>query len=96
MTTQTTKEPRFELGDIFISAMARNAIGYIDLIKALRDHSRGNWGYCCNEEIEENDQAVLRGEEIFSRYHPQGYEKNFYIITDETRTKTQVLMSDEY
>jgi hypothetical protein len=96
MTTNILHEPLFELGEIFVSEAARKSIGYLDLLRALLDHSKGNWGYCSSEEIGENDQAVMLGEEVFSRYCPQGVEKNFYIITNEARTKTQVLMSDEY
>jgi hypothetical protein len=96
MTTNTVNEPLFELGEISISEASRKSIGYLNLLKALRDHSLGFWGQCSGQEIAENYQAVQDGGEIFTRFELEGTETTFYIITDGTRTRTQVVTSDEY
>lgn len=92
----------FELGQLVISAGAREAIdalnadGFADMVIALLGrHAKGDWGEISDSDKEANDESVKNGGMmILSAYIIQGTK--FWIITEHDRSATTVLLPDEY
>ncbi len=66
----------------------------IDLIDMVRRHHTGDWGDVCQEDRDANTMALVTGGRILSLYVFRGIR--FYVITDDPRDFTTVLLSDEY
>jgi hypothetical protein len=74
-------------------------IGYAAFNELLGRHLTGKWGDVCDENRQANDQAVMDGERIVSRYG-DGADR-LWFITDAVngngnRERTTVLTPDEF
>ncbi len=67
------------------------------VLECLYRHSRGDWGDCCEEDSQANDDALDAGDpgRIFSVYVKEEYGK-IWIITEWDRTITTILRPEEY
>ena len=91
-----SRKPLFDLGTVVITANAKEVLDPIEYFSALRRHASGDWGVMCIEDKEQNDEAVVTGEErIFSAYLTKDGRK-FWIITEWDRSITTVLMPEDY
>lgn len=63
-------------------------------------HLRGDWGDCCEQDMDSNEMALQGGGRLFSVYHiPAGIfalESKIWIITEADRSYTTVLFPSEY
>ena len=89
-----TRPARFRLGQVVITANASLQLSTEEVYAALRRHASGDWGYLCPEDTLANDAASLQGGRLFSAYG-QGQQR-LWIITEEDRLVTTVLLPDDY
>jgi hypothetical protein len=66
-----------------------------DIRSALRRHATGDWGELDAEDQLANENALLRGDRLFSVYHSATRVK-FYVITEWDRSVTTVLLPEDY
>jgi hypothetical protein len=69
-------------------------------IQFLARHMRGDWGDLCDNDKAANDAALIpnedgEGDRILSAYHLRDQTK-IYVITEWDRSRTTVLLPDEY
>lgn len=62
---------------------------------ALLDrHVAGDWGDLCEQDRQANEDAVVHGDRLLSKYTAQG--RSVYVITEADRAYTTILLADEY
>lgn len=88
-------DPRFPLGQVVSTPGALDSINSIEMMMALDRHHRGDWGDCCHEDWESNEEALVEGFRLFSVYHSDAGQK-FWIITEADRSVTTILLPSEY
>jgi hypothetical protein len=91
--------PRFELGSVYatpgaLAAFADNpdADNPCDF---LRRHHCGDWGTVDAEDQQENEAALIYGLRLLSSYVLSDGTK-IWIITEADRSRTTILLPDEY
>jgi len=101
-TTNTAYKP-FELGQIFITPGAKEALTPQRFAECVMRHLRGDWGLVCSADAAENNLATHQGFRIFSAYPidpgkpAKGHGANcFWIITEADRSCTTALLPEEY
>ena len=87
--------PRLELGRTLITPGALNSVPPEEVIVALTRHAQGDWGDLTEEDLRENDCALVHGARILSAYHASNMVK-FWIITEWDRSATTILLPEEY
>lgn len=88
-------DPKFPLGQIVSTPGALDSIDSVEMMTALARHHRGDWGDCCPEDWESNEEALRDGFRLFSVYRSGRHEK-FWIITEADRSVTTILLPEEY
>jgi len=58
-------------------------------------HLKGDWGECCEEDRQANEDALQNGERLFSVYRTAKGAK-IWVITEADRSSTCVLLPGEY
>lgn len=86
---------RFELGFIYVTKGAFRQLNPEEVHEALRRHARCDWGECCKEDAQANDDALKTGGRFVSAYRDSKGVK-FWIITEADRMATTILIPDEY
>ena len=102
-TIRVPCRPSFDLGLIVATPGALAATTLEQRRYYLTRHSIGDWGYVCREDSDANDEAVKNGGRILSA-HPidvakpcEGFGANtLWIITEDDRSVTTLLLPDEY
>ena len=61
----------------------------------LRRHARGDWGELCRADWEANEQALFSNGRLLSVFYDRTGQK-FYIITENDRSITTVLLPEDY
>lgn len=85
---------RFPLGQVVTTANASLRLSTEEVLTALARHASGDWGDLCPEDALANNDALDQGGRLFSAYG-QG-ETRFWIITEEDRSVTTVLLPEDY
>lgn len=91
------RSPLFPLGQIVatpgaLEALTQSSQSPLDFISR---HQDGDWGECDSDDRLANDEAVDRGDRVFSVYRTAKGEK-LWVITEADRTSTCILLPDEY
>lgn len=89
-----TRDVRFPLGQLAITANASMRLSTEEVLTALRRHASCDWGYLCPEDTLANDTALHQGGRLFSAYG-QG-EGRFWVITEADGSVTTVLLPEDY
>ena len=84
----------FPMGQIVATANAKRLLPEADVETALARHSVGDWGDVCPDDAKLNDESLTRGAMILSVY--RSGEQKFWIITEDDRSVTTVLMPEDY
>ena len=85
----------FELGNIYATPGAMEAIPNFEFVTALTRHHNGDWGEVCKEDWESNNEALELGFRLLSSYSTlEGVR--FWIITEADRSATTILLPEEY
>jgi hypothetical protein len=87
--------PRFSLGKVIATPGALARIPPQEMISALRRHERGDWGLLESEDRAQNELALQRGSTLVSIFCAENGTR-FYIITEWDRSRTTVLLPEEY
>lgn len=93
MSVQTKK--RFQTGRLMAGREALHSIGMDEILAAFYRHAQGDWGEVSQTGQRNNDYAVQHGLRIVSAYRSKQGRK-FWIITEEDRSATNVLLPEEY
>ena len=88
-------QPKFPFGQIVSTPNALNQIPSDEILVALAQHVRGDWGTLDAEDRKANDQALAHGGRLLSAYHSTANIK-FWIITEADRSVTTVLLPEDY
>jgi hypothetical protein len=88
-------EVEVPLGRLVATPNAVESLPPEDIQAALRRHVTGDWGDLCTEDKLANENALLRGDRLFSAYHSETGVK-FYVITEWDRSITTVLLPEDY
>jgi hypothetical protein len=100
-----TKKAKFYEGKVAVTQGIGNARLDNDpffrfIKKCLNRHISGDWGNCCKEDRETNDDALKNDARLFSVYKiPKtlGVRKEkIWIITEADRSSTTILFPSEY
>lgn len=86
---------KFPLGRTVATPGALAAIPNDELQAALRRHHTGDWGDLDEHDRQENERSLREGFRLFSVYRTKDGVK-FYIVTEQDRSATTVLLPDEY
>lgn len=90
-------EPRFELGAVFITPGALEALKDAGQSpwEFLRRHQAGDWGDLPEEDKEENELSLREGFRLLSAYRTRKGVK-LWVITEADRSATTLLLPEEY
>ena len=93
----TIMKPRFRLGRVVGTSAAVQAIAEAGQTPGffLRKHVAGDWGDCCEEDRQVNNDALKHGDRILSVYTTLKSVR-IWIITERDRSATTILLPDEY
>ena len=87
-------EPRFPLGEVFMTAVAAEGADPDEITKILHRHHCGDWGDLGEGDKQANEEALQSDERILSRYDLEA--GSFYIVTEADRSMTTVMGVEEY
>lgn len=87
---------RFALGQLVSTPGALAATEPAELATMLRRHVTGDWGELCDEDKEQNDQAITHGNRIMSAYTAASSQQKIWVITERDRSVTTFLLPSEY
>ena len=92
-----TAKPKFKLGKLVATPGALEALADAQQSPTdfLRRHIRADWGDCCDEDRQANDDALRDGERLFSVYYTSKGTK-IWVITEADRSSTCILLPEEY
>lgn len=91
------RRPLFPLGRVFFTPGALSACeeAQANPFHYLTRHITGDWGDLGDEDKAANDNALLTGDRVFSRYN-LSTEERLWIITEADRASTTLLLPLEY
>jgi hypothetical protein len=89
-----TSEPKFPLGRVVITANASQHLTMVAVNDALRRHEAGDWGDIPPEDACENEVSLKKGFRLHSAYGTR--ERRFWVITEDDRSVTTILMPEDY
>lgn len=78
-----------------ITANALNTLAQEDVYHSLERHFSGKWGLVGREDWQANEDALIHGLRILSKYIDRR-GNYFYIITEADRSMTTVLLVSDY
>lgn len=92
-----TATPKFSLGQLLATPGALAALSEAKQgpIEFIRRHIRGDWGDCCEEDRQANEEALHNGDRLLSVYQTAKGIK-LWVITEADRSSTCVLLPEEY
>ena len=86
----------FKLGVVVATPGAREAFFGPYLASCVTRHAWGDWGDLAEEKRRLNDLALEEGGSLVSFYCDSEGERGLYIITTAERSKTTILLPEEY
>jgi len=89
--------PEFDLGKLVATPGALEALlnAGQSPMDFLGRHVRADWGECCEEDRQANEDALRSGEWLLSVYRTAKGTK-IWIITEADRSSTCILLPQEY
>jgi hypothetical protein len=88
-------ERSFPLGQVVITAQAKDVLHPEDVPICLARHARCDWGDVDEHDRRENDLALNQQLRLLSVYHDRTSRK-FWIITEADRSATTILLPEDY
>jgi hypothetical protein len=86
---------KFELGMVVMTPGARDSFSEDFRTKCLEWHASGDWGDMDPEDVETNEEALRSGGRLMSAYKDAS-GATLWIVSEEDRTITTMLLSEEY
>ncbi len=90
-------KPKFPIGKLVSTPGALAALTEAGQspMQFVSRHIVGDWGDCCPEDLEANEDALRNGDRLFSVYRTAKGVK-LWIITEADRSSTCLLLPEEY
>lgn len=90
-------KPKFAIGQLVATPGALDALKDAGQtpIQFVARHLQGDWGDCCEDDRQANEDALLSGARLLSAYRTAKGVK-LWIITEADRSSTCVLLPEEY
>jgi hypothetical protein len=85
----------FQLGQVVATPGIIGAVPEDELVQFLERYQKGDWGKIDKEDWEMNNEAITTGGRILAVYQSQN-GTTFWIITEQDRSATTLLLPDEY
>jgi len=92
---QVESHPKFPAGRVVVTGNATESLSVEDIAIGLARHLRGDWGELEAPNRQANEGALLRGGRLLSAYCSRKGLR-FWIITEPDRSKTTVLLPEDY
>lgn len=89
-------ESKFPLGQLTVTAGAREALSHDDIQTAVNSHASGDWGDLDEHDEKANERALAEGGRLVSVYESETGSGRFYVITEADRSYTTILLPSEY
>ncbi len=86
---------KFALGRVVITAHADSVLNPQEVQSALVRHAIGDWGDVSREDRLANERGLKEQDRLFSVYHAANTRK-FWIITEWDRSRTTILLPEDY
>ena len=89
--------PKFKIGKLVATPGAPDALTESGQspMQFISRHLQGDWGDCCQEDLQANEDALLNGDRLFSVYKTAKSVK-LWVITEADRSSTCILLPEEY
>ncbi len=87
---------KFPLGQCVLTPGAQEALASAAASPwaYLNRHQNGDWGNVCEDDVAENEHALLYGNRLLSAY--QLGDCRIWVITEADRSSTTILLPEEY
>jgi len=85
----------FPLGQVVITANARDKVHPADVMIGLRRHAAGDWGDLDEHDRQENEVSLAQGFRLLSAYKDRSGTK-FWVVTEADRSATTILLPEDY
>lgn len=89
------RKTTFPLGGVYATPGVISEVSSGERLAALARHCQCDWGDCCPDDWQANDEALNEKLRLFSVYKDSKGVK-FWIITEADRSATTILLPDEY
>ncbi|MEN9576480.1 MAG: hypothetical protein RL514_4335 [Verrucomicrobiota bacterium] len=86
---------KFPLGRLVATPNALEHIPHPEILAALQRHLTGDWGDVDEHDREENELSLKEGFRLLSVYRSAKGVK-FWIVTEADRSRTTVLLPEDY
>lgn len=87
--------PKFPLGETIQTSGALGTLDPTSILLALGRHAAGDWGNLDDHDRAVNEIGLKSGGRLVSIYRDSRGVK-FYIITEHDRSRTTILLPEEY
>jgi hypothetical protein len=95
MNAQTVPVAVFRLGRIVATPNAVQSITQDDILSGIQRHQAGDWGNLTDDNRAANDRALAQGGRIVSAYNAKNGTR-FWLITEADRSRTTILLPEDY
>ena len=95
MSADTIPVAVFRLGRIVTTPNALHSLTQDDILLGIQRHQAGDWGDLTDDNRAANDRALAQGGRIVSAYHATNGTR-FWLITEADRSKTTILLPEDY
>jgi len=85
---------RLDLGETYTTRGIVERLEHELIHQLFVRHATGDWGECCEEDAQDNEEALVLGNRVISMYSFEG--ERVYVITEADRSSTTVLFGSEY
>lgn len=95
MSGRTIPIAVLRLGHIVATPNALQSITQDDILLGIQRHQAGDWGNLTDDDRSSNDRALSQGGRIVSAYNAVNGTR-FWVITEADRSRTTVLLPEDY
>ena len=95
MSAQTIPVAVFRLGRIVTTPNALESLTQDDILLGIQRHQAGDWGDLTDDNRAANDRALAQGARIVSAYNAMNGTR-FWLITEADRSRTTILLPEDY
>ena len=95
MSTTAASLAKFPLGRLVATQNALSQLAIQDVLAGIVRHQAGDWGDLGKDVCLENDLSLEKGFRLLSAYTARNGVK-FWIITEGDRSRTTVLLPEDY
>jgi hypothetical protein len=95
MSATAVSSAKFSLGHLVATPNALSRLAIKDVLAGIIRHQAGDWGDLGKDDRLENDLSLEKGSRLLSAYTASNGVR-FWIITEGDRSRTTVLLPEDY